>query len=224
MKARVRTDVNLLVVFVFLSVILLYYPKLYLADQRGESILDFLGIILILKGVFIRMAARGYKKSHSPSGHGLVVGGPYSLMRNPMYFGSFLLGSGFIVMVWPFWVLPIFAVGFHLRFIRQGAKEEKYLNETFGREYEEYAARVPRLFPRVKDILTLKVSEKFPKEYLWQTKEKFGLLWWPILAVLLNLLQEKILFGEFYVLRALVILICAFFVMGITKFLEYRFA
>ena len=168
------------------------------------------------------MAARGYKKAHSLSGRGLVTGGPYSLMRNPMYFGSLLLGSGFILMVWPFWSLPIFVIAFHFRFRQQIMKEEKYLSETFGKEYEEYAARVPRLFPHFKDIITLKVRATFPKEYLWVTKEKFGLLGWPVLAVILDLFSEKVLFGEFDVVRALGILGGAFLLLIIVKFWEYH--
>src|SRR3990167_9267300 len=119
MKTRIKIDSAILSFFIILTGFLYQFPSLYAGSPLTDDLLDFLGVIVVLKGTFIRMAARGYKKAYSKSGAGLVTTGPYTLVRNPMYLGSFLMGAGFILMVWPWWSLPVFAGLFYLRFSRQ---------------------------------------------------------------------------------------------------------
>jgi len=76
----------------------------------------------------------------------LVTGGIYRLTRNPMYVGMTLLLTGWAVWLsalWPF-AGPVVFVLFIGRF--QIAPEERLLRERFGREFENYAARVRRWF------------------------------------------------------------------------------
>ena len=196
MKNRIKIDSAILSFIIILTGFLYQFPRLYTSSPLIDDILDFLGVIVVLKGTFIRMAARGYKKAYSKSGQGLVITGPYTLVRNPMYLGSFLMGAGFILIVWPWWSLPIFTWLFYLRFIKQIAQEEKFLSETFKNDYEAYTKKVPRLFPKIADAFTMKVKETFPLEYVWSTKEKFGLFAWPLLAVFLEAFQENIVLGQ----------------------------
>src|SRR3989344_8541806 len=153
MKKRVQADSAILCFLIILTGFLYLYPQFYSRDLFNDDILDFIGVLVILKGTYVRMAARGHKKSFSKSGHGLVTSGLYQLVRNPMYLGSFLLGSGFILIVWPWWGLLIFAALFYARFNKQIAKEEKLLTGHFGKEYEQYAKKVPRLFPGLRNCL-----------------------------------------------------------------------
>lgn len=82
-------------------------------------------------------------------GHKLITQGPYGFVRNPIYLGmlGMLLATGLAVSRW--WALPIavpvFLVGSCIR-IRS---EEKLLRESFGAEFDDYARRVPAMFPRV---------------------------------------------------------------------------
>jgi protein-S-isoprenylcysteine O-methyltransferase Ste14 len=82
-------------------------------------------------------------------GHELVMQGPYSLVRNPIYLGMFgaIVGVGLAFSRWwtPFAAVVIFLVGNRIR-IRA---EEKLLRETFGGKFDEYARRVPAFFPGV---------------------------------------------------------------------------
>lgn len=74
----------------------------------------------------------------------LVVGGPYSFTRNPMYLGLLLLYAGLaglFGLVWPLllgpvlvWVVGEWVIG----------PEERYLAEKFGDEYHRYRDRVRR--------------------------------------------------------------------------------
>lgn len=194
MKKRVKTDNAILSFVIILTGFLCLFPRLYGTSLLVDDLLDFFGLMVVLSGTYLRMAARGFKKANSKKGGALVIAGPYRLTRNPMYLGSFLMGAGFILIVWPWWMLPFFAALFYLRFNKQIVKEEKKLTETFGDRYKQYLQDVPRLFPSLKTLKNSKFSEIFPPELCWNTKEKGGLLGWPLVACFLETLQEGIVF------------------------------
>jgi len=80
-------------------------------------------------------------------GHELVTGGPYSLVRHPIYTSMFgmLIGTAIAMSQWPELLIGIviFLLGTALR-IRA---EEQLLIDAFGDEYREYARKVPALIP-----------------------------------------------------------------------------
>lgn len=219
MKKRVRIDSSLLSIAVLFTVFLYQFPHVYPSSRLLDNALDWLGFIVLLAGAYIRMSARGVKKAHSQQGAGLVRKGLYTVVRNPMYLGSFMLGSGFVLVVWPFWILPVFAVLFYLRFNKQIVFEEKWLTKNFGEEYETYCRKVPRLFPSLKKLWITNVSTLFPWKETWSTKEIRGLACWPILAVAMESLQEWRVFGAVNIFRTVLIFLSAavvfFMVMGI---------
>jgi protein-S-isoprenylcysteine O-methyltransferase Ste14 len=77
----------------------------------------------------------------------LSVAGPYSVVRNPLYVGTFLgvLGFGFAVEQ------PLLALAlgllFALLYPAVVAQEEQKLALIFGEPYHAYCARVPRWIP-----------------------------------------------------------------------------
>jgi protein-S-isoprenylcysteine O-methyltransferase Ste14 len=80
--------------------------------------------------------------------HELVQSGPFAQVRHPIY--SALLGLLFAtgIALSTAWLTglgaAIYLVGTYSRAIR----EERLLRAHFGAAYDDYARRVPRLFPR----------------------------------------------------------------------------
>jgi protein-S-isoprenylcysteine O-methyltransferase Ste14 len=83
-------------------------------------------------------------------GHKLVTGGVYQIVRHPIYTAMLgkLLATGIIISHWlvVLIALVIFIIGTLIR----TRSEEKLLRDAFGKEYEEWAARVPGFIPFVK--------------------------------------------------------------------------
>ncbi|MFI0847495.1 protein-S-isoprenylcysteine O-methyltransferase [Mesorhizobium sp. IMUNJ 23232] len=81
--------------------------------------------------------------------HKLVSGGPYRLIRHPMY-TSFLLmalGQAFLLSNWLVAVAGL--VGFAILFFPRIGKEEQMMIENFGPQYLAYMERTKRLIPYV---------------------------------------------------------------------------
>src|SRR5260370_38883327 len=103
-----------------------------------------IGAIAIVPGLLIRALASGHVRKNEA----LATSGPYAYTRNPLYLGSLLIGIGFAVAARSWWVgvaLLVMFLAIYLPVIRD---EEAFLRQKFP-EVEEYARRVPRMFPRI---------------------------------------------------------------------------
>ena len=81
--------------------------------------------------------------------HVLVQSGPYAIVRHPIYTSmlGLLLASGFLLTPLPRFAvaLVVFLIGTEIR----TRTEERVLRQRFGREFEDYKARVRGLIPGV---------------------------------------------------------------------------
>ena len=79
----------------------------------------------------------------------LITSGPFRMVRNPLYLGSFILGLGFTIGAGR-WVLGIlFAALFLGIYLPVMRVESRTLAEMFGADYRQYALHVPLFFPRL---------------------------------------------------------------------------
>jgi protein-S-isoprenylcysteine O-methyltransferase Ste14 len=103
-----------------------------------------LGAVLIVPGLVIRALASGHVRKNEA----LTTSGPYAYTRNPLYLGSLLMGIGFAVAARSWWVGAALVVMFFAIYLPVIRGEEKFLREKFS-EFDDYARRVPRMFPRM---------------------------------------------------------------------------
>ena len=103
-----------------------------------------LGTLLIVPGLLIRALASGHVRKNEA----LTTSGPYAYTRNPLYLGSLLIGVGFAVAARSWWVGVALVVMFFAIYVPVIRDEEAFLRQKFP-EFEEYAQRVPRMFPRI---------------------------------------------------------------------------
>jgi protein-S-isoprenylcysteine O-methyltransferase Ste14 len=102
------------------------------------------GAIAIVPGLLIRALASGHVRKNEA----LATSGPYAYTRNPLYLGSLLIGIGFAVAARSWWVGVVLIVMFFAIYLPVIRDEEAFLRQKFP-EFEEYARRVPRMFPRI---------------------------------------------------------------------------
>lgn len=194
MKVRIRTQGMLIFLAILLVIVLSKSIFFHWHNELIDEILDVLGIILVLFGFLLRMAARGYKEDNCCSGNTLVTNGPYALVRNPMYFGTFMIGTGVNVILFSFWTLILFWVVFFLIYIAQIKKEESTLLTNFGETYKSYCKVTPKYFPVFSQLLGIR---KFITIKLaWIKKEAASLI--AVLAVIIGVevWEDIICFGR----------------------------
>jgi protein-S-isoprenylcysteine O-methyltransferase Ste14 len=170
MKHRIKLNG----VALFLAILaVVFFPRIIIREGgfAFDDLWEILGVGLILTGQLLRVSARGYKAEQSKSGRHLVVTGPYSMVRNPMYLGIVLIGCGIVLAVLHPWTLLIFLGGFLLRYRALFSKEEKILTDAFGKEYKEYCSRVPRILPRPAFAFYHDISSFLPMRLSWVRPE-----------------------------------------------------
>ena len=102
------------------------------------------GAIISLVGLALRAWASGHIRKNSE----LAISGPYAFSRNPLYFGSFLIGLGFTVASGRLILALLFGalfVGIYFPVMRVEALS---LAGLFGEDYGAYQRAVPLFFPR----------------------------------------------------------------------------
>ena len=115
---------------------------LWLARPTDKTML--LSLLLVVPGVWLRAYAAGYVRKNAE----LTRTGPYAYTRNPLYLGSMMIAFGFAVAAGSWIILIVLAALFAAIYIPTIQGEEGYLREHFA-GFDEYAAKVPRLLPRL---------------------------------------------------------------------------
>ena len=176
MKRRIRIQGFLIFLFLTLSVPLSKFLFQHWKQEILDKIFDAVGMGVVLFGFLFRISARGYKAENSLEGNNLVAEGPYSLVRNPMYFGTFLIGIGAITVLFNWWAFPLFFIIFLLIYIPQIHREEEALYRQFGDKYMSYSKKIPKYFPHIHSFLKLDFIDYLPLKWRWIKKEFISLL------------------------------------------------
>lgn len=143
---------------------LLLIPILFLKTKNLQIIFNnhytemayqLICVIISITGEFVRIITIGYVPSGT-SGRNtkeqrattLNTSGTYSIMRNPLYFGNYLIILG-ISLFWRSWELVIFnSLLFAFFYVPIILVEERFLLNRFNDDYREYIAKSPCFFPR----------------------------------------------------------------------------
>lgn len=126
------------------------WRPLPIVPDRISQLFAVVGLVAAIVGVVI--AAWGiltFAMAHTAiipihPAERLVQSGPYRFTRNPMYTGLTLLYLGVAATfndLWPLLMLPIVLMALK-RFVVD--REEAYLSQKFGAEYDDYRRRVRR--------------------------------------------------------------------------------
>lgn len=164
-----------------------------LGSERADLLLLLTSALLVVAGGGLRSWAMGYhawRRRHDERIHRtLVTAGPYAHTRNPLYLGSFLIGSGLAAMSGWLSLLFGFAAVFvasHYCIIRW---EEGRLAGEFGGSFLAYAAEVPRLFPGLRSATAR--SGEFSFKTMTRCMEPLKTLGFLLAIVLMAYLRSR---------------------------------
>ena len=106
------------------------------------------GAAIALLGVAIRGAAASHLTKHDA----LATSGTYAITRNPLYLGSALIACGLLV-AGRSWIAGFLCVAYFAVFYPSVIeREERRLRARYGAAFDEYAATVPRFWPRLRRL------------------------------------------------------------------------
>jgi len=143
-----KLRINLLrLVFVPVVLIAVFVRPPWSLDSTLGFAMELGGYLFLLAGLVIRIWCSFYIGSRKSKE--IITTGPYSICRNPLYIGSFLLAIGvglcfenlLILILVPAIIIPI-----HLIVARM---EESHLESRFGEPYRLYKRKVPAFWPRL---------------------------------------------------------------------------
>ena len=130
-----------------------FYPSLtVVATQSAIGLTAFLaGLCLALWARWALGGMYGVSTSSAAplqSTHRLIRHGPYAWVRHPMYLGYWLVIAG-VLLIYRTWTPLLLLMVCVPAFYRRARREDETLAQTFGADWQSYAARTTSLIPFV---------------------------------------------------------------------------
>ena len=92
---------------------------------------------------------------------------------------------------------------------------------VLNKEYENYCKNVPRVFPKIRDCLNANLRDVMNLDEAFSTKEKRGLIFWPLLAVGLETIQEVFIYTQINLIDTLILFVCAIAFFSLIFLIKY---
>jgi protein-S-isoprenylcysteine O-methyltransferase Ste14 len=110
--------------------------------------INWWGLVFAIMGLAIRAWGAGYLQKDQK----IAMGGPYLLVRHPLYLGSCLLALALVVTI-NHWFVTLFVGGMTiLIYHHRITHEDKDLIAHFGEAYREYTKIVGPLWPKAEGL------------------------------------------------------------------------
>jgi len=167
-------------------------------DYRLAAILGF---FVALAGQFLRAVTIGLEyiirggRGRQVYAEKLVQGGIFAHCRNPLYVGNFVILLGIGIASNSLLFLGIGMPFFAFAYCAIIAAEENYLRNKFGKEFDDYCARVNRLVPNFSGLSQTLTGMKFNWRRLITAEYGSAYVW--LAAIILVTLKNLWLNGEY---------------------------
>jgi protein-S-isoprenylcysteine O-methyltransferase Ste14 len=122
-------------------------------DRTGDY-WESLSICISFLGLAFRCVTAGYvprgtsgRNTKTQSAESLNTSGMYSIARNPLYLGNFIIFFGIMLFIQVWWLVLVVWAGFWLYYERIIYSEEEFLRKKFGALFIDWAEKTPMFFP-----------------------------------------------------------------------------
>lgn len=189
---RWRSYLPLLMIVLILSAMPYFeYPG---HSEKLDDLCEIFYLIISFAGLAIRIATIGYiPKGTSGTNTSRQIAdvlnttGMYSVTRNPLYLGNFIIWFGISMFprLWWFSLIVIFI--FWLYYERIIFAEEEFLREKFGESYIKWAEKTPVFIPNFKNWKSSEMRFSFRKALKNEYKSFFAII---ILYVVIEVMGD----------------------------------
>jgi protein-S-isoprenylcysteine O-methyltransferase Ste14 len=119
--------------------------------QLGCLLVSLLGLGLRFYTVGFAPRGTSGRNTRGQVAETLNTAGMYSIVRNPLYLGNFIIWLGLSLFVKVWWCTVIVILSFILFYERIIFAEEKFLREKFGTVFSDWAATTPAIIPQFRN-------------------------------------------------------------------------
>jgi len=155
---RWRSYLPLLVIPLFIVALKHSKALEHVFGDRATDYWETLAICISFLGLSIRCLTAGYvprgtsgRNTKSQLAESLNTSGMYSIIRNPLYVGNFVIVLGITLFIQVWWFALMVWVGFWLYYERIIFSEEEFLRKKFGALFIDWAEKTPMFFPNLKN-------------------------------------------------------------------------
>ena len=110
----------------------------------------FFGHLIRIQVILARQNATSGRNRNEQVADSLNTKGWYSLVRNPLYVGNFLIWFGLSLYLFSFWLSLSLVLMFWIYYERIVFAEEAFLTNKFGQEYSDWCNETPVFIPKIK--------------------------------------------------------------------------
>jgi len=162
------------------------------SHSAGREFIEFCGLLLIVACIVFRSYCSLYiggKKINS-----IVMEGPYSVCRNPLYLASIIGAAGIGAQQGSIGLAVVTGTAVAVIFFVLAIREEQYLTRLHGDHFRSYIRRVPRFIPDFSLWRDVKKLEIEPRYALVTALDSCVILLWLPVAEALEHAHESNLF------------------------------
>lgn len=172
---RYRSYIPLIMIPLLILSLLSFGQNLYTQGQYNTPLV-ITALVVGFVGQWIRTLVAGYvpqgtsgRNVHGQVANSLNTTGMYSLCRNPLYLGNFLMMIAPMILLGNWLLLLAFSALFWIYYERIIYTEERFLEGKFGEEYTKWAESTPAFFPSFrnykKSVLGFSLKTMLKREY-----------------------------------------------------------
>jgi len=214
--------------FVAFSIPVSYYNSYELMTSNtiveyvvlGSSLVCiFLGHLIRIQVILARQDATSGRNRNEQVADSLNTKGWYSIVRNPLYVGNFLIWFGLSLYLFSFWLSLMLVLMFWMYYERIIFAEEAFLTRKFGQDYSDWCNETPVFIPKLSGYKSIKYKFSFSKVIF---SEYSSFLSTATCFLFVSLLREysihnEIHFGQLSLIYVLFFLVFGLSVKGIKK-------
>jgi len=123
-----------------------------------DTIWEIICVIISFSGLVIRCLVAGFvprgtsgRNTKLQQAESLNTTGMYSITRNPLYLGNFIIVLGVLLFIEVWWLVIIGILGFLFYYERIIFTEEEFLRHKFKGVFLDWAKKTPIFLPRFKN-------------------------------------------------------------------------